>query len=883
MLRLFFVLCALIAPSVAVAQTPYFQTYTFLKKHEAYQVNAIHQDNTGFLWVGSDKGLFRFDGIDIVPFTDANGLGGNNITAIASDSLNRIWVGYDNGLIDIIDNLKVSHFLPEEGNSNKPISAILFDNKGVLWFSTLNDGIYYFVKNRLYRIDEQEGLTDLYVYKLLYDERIDATLAVSDGGIARIERKDTSVKVQVFDTSTGLPDNIIKQVIPLNGSTYMIATEDGGIFEFDLTTSRSTRVTQHWSFGSITDFLREHDHLWIATAHGLVVYNLKEQTSILYNDKDFEGLLSTRTLFNDTEGNIWVGTRSSLIRTTGTILRFVNPELSDRNILAVTADHSGRIWFSNSKGLFNYSQGVIISFNLKTKLKVTTPVISLFTDVHGFVWAGLYGEGAVRIDPTNGEVLHFTDKLRNGNVLNITGDKNAVWFATLGGATKLNLETFEPQHFNSTNGLSTDFIYQVYLDKQGRVWFATDGKGVDMLDGSTIRNFEQGLPSKVVYSICEDQEGKIWANVQGHGMYGFDGAASFTRPSSVLSAHQDINAVTTDASGNMLLLHDAGLSIINMQSNLIRLIGEESGMRDKVGNLNAFAGHVNGDLYFATSDGIVMYTNGRTLLDHKPKATLISVKLFDKIVEPETLTNLSYDENNLTINFSGLWFTQPNDLYYQYQLDDFNEGWVSTRDNFVTYSKLPPGDYTFKVQVSETSNFKNASEAQVKVSIRYPFWKTVPFYFFVMLVAVVSSYLIIRYRERRLLRDKLILEARVKQRTTEIQRQHDEIRAQNDIIVSQAEEIKGINENLEMLVHDRTAELERKNKALEEYAFINAHKLRSPVASILGLVHLIGKTSLDDEGKEISRRLSQSADELDDIVRSITKAIERGDKVETRK
>jgi signal transduction histidine kinase len=81
-----------------------------------------------------------------------------------------------------------------------------------------------------------------------------------------------------------------------------------------------------------------------------------------------------------------------------------------------------------------------------------------------------------------------------------------------------------------------------------------------------------------------------------------------------------------------------------------------------------------------------------------------------------------------------------------------------------------------------------------------------------------------------------------------------------------------------MLVNERTAELEKKNNALEEYAFINAHKLRSPVASILGLVNLLKKTPLTEEGKAINKHLQQSAEELDNVVRSITEAIERGEK-----
>jgi signal transduction histidine kinase len=112
----------------------------------------------------------------------------------------------------------------------------------------------------------------------------------------------------------------------------------------------------------------------------------------------------------------------------------------------------------------------------------------------------------------------------------------------------------------------------------------------------------------------------------------------------------------------------------------------------------------------------------------------------------------------------------------------------------------------------------------------------------------------------------------------EIRLQNEEIKAQNQEIQAQGEEIRGINENLEGIVRSRTAELEKKNQALEEYAFINAHKLRSPVASILGLINLMNKVPLNEEGRNIQEHLQISADRLDEIVSSITKAIERGDK-----
>lgn len=105
------------------------------------------------------------------------------------------------------------------------------------------------------------------------------------------------------------------------------------------------------------------------------------------------------------------------------------------------------------------------------------------------------------------------------------------------------------------------------------------------------------------------------------------------------------------------------------------------------------------------------------------------------------------------------------------------------------------------------------------------------------------------------------------------------LKASNEEIQAQAEEIKVINDNLELLVKERTDELEKKNIALEEYAFINAHKLRSPVASILGLIHLLHKIDLNDDAAHVLRHLKDSAEKLDAIVNSITKAIEKGEKI----
>ncbi len=134
------------------AQSPFFQTYYLLKKNEPIKVNKILQDRTGFIWFGTDKGLFKFDGIRTRRFLGIDNLPDENVTALAEDSIGRVWIGFKSGKISIVEKNIIIPFEPAEGLPKQQISDILFDSDGVLWFSTYNDGVYYFINNRLYRL-----------------------------------------------------------------------------------------------------------------------------------------------------------------------------------------------------------------------------------------------------------------------------------------------------------------------------------------------------------------------------------------------------------------------------------------------------------------------------------------------------------------------------------------------------------------------------------------------------------------------------------------------------------------------------------------------------------------------------------------------------------
>jgi ligand-binding sensor domain-containing protein len=867
------------------AQIPFFQQYYPLKKNQPVEVNTLFQDSHGFLWLGTNRGLFRFDGVHYVHYTEAHGLPDDKVTAIAEDSIGRIWMGHQSGQISILEEGTIKLFETREGSAAAPVSDLHFDQRGRLWFSTLNDGLYYYVSDRLFRIDEKEGLPDLFVYDL-FEDSAGNIWAGTDGGIAICTLINQKISITVVDSNDGLPDIIIKKIKRLDEDTISLATEDAGVLNYNIKTHEfKPLIKGDWSYGSISDIVVKGNQVWIATPrNGMVVYD--RMTGLYKSFSQFAGqsLRSAKTLLKDSEGNIWTGSRNGLNRTHGDAVEHIESlePCTDTNILALTVDRRDRIWFASREGLFvkTYHRDgttTVLQKLQNTPFKKST-IISLYADDQDVIWAGLYGNGLLRIHPETGQIKHFNKELRNGNILGITGKGNVLWLATLGGSTSIHYDgdKYLFRNYGSTDGLSSDFIYQVFVDSRERTWFATDGKGVTMLDDDGFHHYERGLRSKVVYSFAEDTNKDIWVTAQDNGVYRFEGTEFVAVPEMKLRDNS-IQSLFADQHGNLVAMHNFGIDVFNIKDKKMRYWGEEAGIKEKQPNLNAVAKDRYGQFYVGTTRGIIKLSLGNEGPMHLPRPMVEAVQIYDEVVDISKRPRLKYNENNITLHYLAFWYQNAENLNYLYKLENYDVEWIATRDRDVTYSRLPPGDYIFKVKVSDTEDFTHAQETSVAFSINPPIWRTSTFYVFIIGLFVISAYGLMKYRERKLLEDKLVLEARVAERTKEIQTKTEEIQAQNEEIMAQAEEIQGINENLEMLVKQRTAELEKKNQALEEYAFINAHKLRGPVASILGLLNILSKCNPEDDTKVIREHLYHSAAKLDGVVRSITKAIEKAD------
>jgi ligand-binding sensor domain-containing protein len=265
------VILLLIATVSLSAQSPFFSTVRLDATLKTFETNVIFQDSKGFIWFGTNQGLFRYDGIETVKYGAELGFSTSEITALGEDKNGQLWLGHKSGEISYRNNEMFHSFNPEEGLPTVAISDIFFDAAGVLWFGTLGEGVYYFKgihRKRLYNLDSESGLNDNYAYSIAQCSKGNVYVG-TDNGIAVIDTATNKVEKHI-SMKDGLPDNIVRRLQTV-GSEIWIGMDEGGISRYDILKS-TFNLHVPLAFGRMNDFaIRSDNELWISTQRNGVV------------------------------------------------------------------------------------------------------------------------------------------------------------------------------------------------------------------------------------------------------------------------------------------------------------------------------------------------------------------------------------------------------------------------------------------------------------------------------------------------------------------------------------------------------------------------------------------------------------------------------------
>ncbi len=596
-------------------------------------VLAIFQDQMGFIWMGTDDGLARYDGYQFQVYrhqsNQKNSLNNNVIRSIISDPLNNLWIGTEGGGISIMDPKKDQFFTLNELDpkfnvlSSTKISKVLLDRDNQIWVATNGKGLFKIKVNfeklsdvtsysdqfELQRIDERNAvLTDNKIWSLYEDKKGDIWIGTLDGGLYIIPYK-TSTPIHVELKKQGYPIKSVKSFYEDRNGNFWIGTEKQGLFHRpsgtqDFTPFQLPERKKDFQQDeiNITSFEEdEQGQLWIGTlGRGLFIYNSFKKEIFHFEDDPSDPYSlngnSVYTQFKDRVGNIWLGMYS------GEGLNKVSPAqqqfehyrydpdlqrgLSGKMVKSILKDDEGNLWV----GLFN--GGLNLLGKDETQFQYFTAgqegtlshnhVQSIFQRDQGDIWIGTDGGGITIFDPSRNDVSYLKNDPLNVNSLSknevwtIVEDKTGkLWIGTAngGGLNQFDPETSFFKHFlhqeNNSNSLLFNDVRALLADSKNNLWIGTYGGGLSRMDLSTYRFLH--------FVSKGSKASKI--------------------------SHDIITAITEDKKGFIWVgTFGGGLNRINPLTDSIDVFREKDGLPSDI--VKAILEDGNGQLWISTVNGI---------------------------------------------------------------------------------------------------------------------------------------------------------------------------------------------------------------------------------------------------------------------------------------
>jgi len=753
-------------------------------------VNTITQDKQGFLWIGTVEGVYRFDGKTSVQVAKESAILKKNITAVFIDSKGTAWIGTNSGKVYSFNNNKIDSLDLKVKPNEERITSFCEINS-TLCFATYGNGIYTLTNNELKNFNSEKGLSDNVVYKLITDSK-NTLWCATDGGITEVSNIGAQPVFKIISNKIGLPDNIVRD-ISYGPDRIMISMQDSGVCSYNLGSSKIERIPffANWSLGTVINANAHIPNNTIIATEKNGFLQIHNGIISIYNYEKYLQTTGINQLFIDNAKQIWVASKKGISQFYDRRYDFINnlKGLSDDKILAIATDNDHAIWIGTVNGIskiMNDDEGKIIVTKIQEATKFTISCATKAPD--GSIWFGTYGNGisVLNSQSKNAITINSQNKgLSNDNVSNIYfADNNTIYISTLGGGlikAKVDLDTKEfkvEKTYTETEGLGSNYVYAAITDNNGKLYIATDGGGLQILENEKFISLTQKykLNSNTIVSICKDKYNNIWASSNANGVLKYDGKSiiSFTQQNGL----RDEQPQQLASAGDLVFsINSKGIDKINCVDNTVSYYDLFDG--DLEPNLNAvFQGQDK--IFCGTNNGVLIYRTSIEALDSvKPLTFIKGLQINYKPFPIDSVFEFNYKQNNLAFTFDAIWLKNPDKLSYRYKLNGLDADWLyASEGKLINYNNLAAGSYTFVVQAKNEEDVW--SEATTfSFTILSPIWKKWWFWVIVVVLAFVIIYSFVRYRLKALQKENLILEEKVAQRTKEIEKQSEIIAEAN--------------------------------------------------------------------------------------------------------
>jgi diguanylate cyclase (GGDEF)-like protein len=743
-------------------------------------VLSILQDSRGFIWVGTEDGLNRYDGHGFRVYkhdpADPESLGHDAVWAIAEDEAGNLWLGTEGGGLAMWDRARdrFVRYGTDRGLTSPYVRAVHVSAAGEVWIGTRDAGLRRLdpVSGTVieYRADPDNpsALIDNRIFALQTD-REGRLWVGTDAGLCRVEPDDGRFDCFAPDPSdpTSISDGRIRAIFEQRSGTLWIGTYGGGLNRLD----RSAGAFESFrndpadaaslSHDRIRAILEDDDgRLWVGTSGGLDLLNRDGDgfTHYRHEPSDPTSLSdnSIMSLQQDRGGVLWVGTR------TGGLHKW-NPRswqfghyatsgpsqdgLSNNNVMGFLEDDAG-LWiatFGGGLNLMDRTSGQVRHFRhdpQEPQSLSSDRVTTLLRDGQDALWIGTLDGGLNRFDAATGEFQAFRhdetrpDSLGADGITSILEDSGGrLWVGTFGGG--LNRMDRDSGTFvryrrkpSDASSLSGDRVTSLVEDARGRLWVGTDGGGLNLLDPETesfVRfrhdpGDRASLAADTLFALHIDARDTLWVGTRGNGLGKLlhasraDGGAAFKNYS--------------EREADLWLATNHGLSRFDPRAATFHNYHVHDGLQSNEFHFGSSYRSPAGELFFGGVNGFNAFFSDR--LQHDAPAPPVVLTSFLKLNKPVAglgppsemaKIDLGYDDDDVTFEFAALDYSAPESNVYAYRLEGFDREWIEVGNiHRVTYTNLDPGDYVFRVRAANDDGVWNEAGLAVPIRVEAPPW-----------------------------------------------------------------------------------------------------------------------------------------------------------------
>jgi ligand-binding sensor domain-containing protein/two-component sensor histidine kinase len=798
--------------SFAQAQLPslFFEKITVQNGLSHNKVNCILQDNRGFVWLGTDDGLNRYDGKAFLQFrhrpNDTTTISGNIVTDLIEDKEGRLWIATADGGLSRYDfrlppRQQFKQYKHVPGNAASipinNITALLEDSLHFLWLGTSGRSVLRFNKVTEHFDDITKSAKT--ILDLCLDKEGIIHVGRQGGGIMKINPFTLSYSEdqRYNDLYAKLPHVTVTALFRDSRNNIWFGSWDKVVYKQNSVSGKEEVFQNNRSFSfqndEILSFTEDKQgRIWMGGKDkGLHVYDKNADRFYNYQyDPSKEGSVSDNRInciFIDRQERIWMGTNRGICITNPGKQQFVQQFLKTNAASAITIydffeDEKKTLWIGTSEGIFTRGPGGTTEQRRIFYKGVPLHVTCFFKDDDGSFYIGTnYSLFKYNVATNTVFLLPNTEKdgvmnhIIESRVVSILKDsiEGRPVLLTLPYGHFLAYYDFEEQRWisrlDSSNivkrfNIKDNLIRKFYKTGAGQVWMATGREGLGLFTNKSLPKAAYfthnpadvySIASNNVYDIAEDGNGNLWVSTYGGGLHHFD--VKRKQFKQIAASNNLIEGIQADHHQNVWMISNGHLHKYDPSRETYTTydlpdLEKTGGVKGKIFKDSKGKLYVAGANYF-----ISFHPDSITGTRVTPKVFLTDFQIFNQsfshLLAQEDPITLNYKDNYFAFEFAAPHFSSADNVRYSYQLEGFDKGWVDAGErNYVSYSNLEGGDYIFKVRVTASPGSWGREYTSVKLTIIPPYWKRAWFFVVCATVLLLAVYGIYRYRINELLK-----------------------------------------------------------------------------------------------------------------------------------